>query len=91
VRFARHAAFLTPCLDAALAGRPLDVSIDPAFAQRPGVCEFLDARVSSFDLSLGGGIAALGVVSGQTAEQVHDHADALRRAISVAVTEGQAG
>jgi biotin carboxylase len=83
----RHAAFLTPCLDADLSGRALTVTVDPAFAGRPGVCEFLDARVSTFDVTMGGGIAALAVVTGSTADEVQAHALALRESITVGVPE----
>ena len=83
VRFTRHAGFLTPALDARLSGRAIDVAIDPTFTERGGVHEFLDARVSTFDVAFGGGIAALGVVTGDTAEEVLDHARALSDAITI--------
>jgi len=83
VRFTRHAGFLTPMLDAALSGQRIEVAIDPGYAERGGVHEFLDARVSAFDVALGGGVAALAVVTGASAENVLEHARTLREALHV--------
>jgi biotin carboxylase len=83
VRFSRHAGFLTPMLDAALSGQRIAVTIDPGYPGRGGIHEFLDARVSTFDAALGGGVAALAVVAGDHAEDVQDHASALRDAIHI--------
>ncbi|WP_329057955.1 ATP-grasp domain-containing protein [Amycolatopsis sp. NBC_01480] len=83
--FAGYTAMLTPCLDAGLADRHVEVTLDGVFEQRPGVHGVRALHSGTVDLSLDSGHALAAWVSGPTPESIHDHVSALRQAIRISM------
>ncbi|WP_443222660.1 ATP-grasp domain-containing protein [Streptomyces sp. 4N509B] len=79
--------FLTPCVPGELSGRPVRITFDPGVSSLDGVLEFYDMGVTSFDLGLGQGYAAMVYAQADTPAGLLDLNDKIVAGMNITVGE----